>query len=103
VTETTPEEISPEVIAFCESFGAKAPLYVPVQQDPSGIYGMCFIGVADKIKAGGGFDLPWLGDLGNAATAVSDCRVSCSMGKPRKRANRHYTEAATRNPHRLCA
>jgi hypothetical protein len=54
VTETTPEEISPEVIAFSESLGAKAPLYVPVQQDPCGIYGMCFVGVADKIKADAG-------------------------------------------------
>ena len=54
VTETTPDEISPEVIAFCKSFGAQPPLFVPVQQDPCGIYGMRFIGVADKIKTGGG-------------------------------------------------
>jgi hypothetical protein len=54
ITETTPAEITPDVIAFCEGIGAAAPVLVPVQQDPLGIYGMCFIGVADKIKAGGG-------------------------------------------------
>jgi hypothetical protein len=53
-TETTAAEITPDVIAFCEGIGAAAPVFVPVQQDPLGIYGMCFIGVADKIKAGGG-------------------------------------------------
>jgi hypothetical protein len=54
ITETTPAEITQNVIALCEGIGAAAPVLVPVQQDPLGIYGMCFIGVADKIKAGGG-------------------------------------------------
>lgn len=54
ITETTPAEITPDVIAFCEGIGAAAPVLVSVQQDPLGMYGMCFIGAADKIKAGGG-------------------------------------------------
>jgi hypothetical protein len=53
-SETTPSTIGPELMAWCRSLGANAPLYVPVQQDPCGLYGFCSIGVAEKIKIDGG-------------------------------------------------
>lgn len=52
--ETTPTVINPQVIGLCESLKAKPPCYVPVQQDPHGIYGFCNDGVMEKIKAAGG-------------------------------------------------
>lgn len=54
ITETTPSAISPEMIKWCESFGASPPVYVPVQQDPCGLFGFCNIGVAEKMKTDGG-------------------------------------------------
>jgi len=52
--ETTPTAITPEMIEWCQSFGANSPQYVPVQQDPCGIYGFCNIGVTEKIRTDGG-------------------------------------------------
>ena len=52
--ETTPIAITPAVISLCESLNAEPPTYVPVRQDPHGIYGFCNLGVVEKIKADGG-------------------------------------------------
>jgi len=52
--ETTPIAISPDIIAFCESLKADAPVYVQVQSDPDGMFGFCNVGVLEKTKADGG-------------------------------------------------
>ena len=51
--ETTPIAITPAVISLCESLSAEPPAYVPVRQDPHGIYGFCNLGVwrRSKLKA----------------------------------------------------
>jgi hypothetical protein len=54
INETTPGLISQTVIALCESLNAEPPSYVPVQNDPHGLYGFCNDGVYEKIKAHGG-------------------------------------------------
>jgi hypothetical protein len=103
VTETTRDEISPEVIAFCKSFGAKAPLFVPVQQDPCGIYGMCFIGVADKIKTGGGSMCHGWAIWETLPRLFLTAEFHAVWVSPRGRANRHYPEAPRRDGYRLCS
>ena len=52
--ETTPAEITPEIIAFCESLKADPPIYVPAQSDRNGMYGFCNLGVLEKNKVDGG-------------------------------------------------
>jgi hypothetical protein len=52
--ETTPGAITAEIIGLCESLNADPPVYVPVGDDPHGMYGFCNLGVLDKIKAEGG-------------------------------------------------
>jgi hypothetical protein len=52
--ETTPGAITAEIIGLCESLNANPPVYVPVGDDPHGMYGFCNLGVLDKIKAEGG-------------------------------------------------
>ena len=51
---TTPIEITPEIIALCESLHITPPVYVPVVSDPHGVCGFCFPSVLDKIKDDGG-------------------------------------------------
>jgi hypothetical protein len=53
-SETTPALIGLAIIDLRESLGTNLPRYVPVQQDPHGLFGSCNVGVAEKIKSDGG-------------------------------------------------
>jgi hypothetical protein len=52
--ETAPVAISPDIISLCESLKTDPPGYVPVQTDPTGMFGFCNVGVLEKTKADGG-------------------------------------------------
>jgi hypothetical protein len=52
--ETTPTLIGPEIIDLCASLDTDPPVFVPVCDDPHGLYGFCNVGVLEKIKADGG-------------------------------------------------
>lgn len=54
VTETTPPEMTPAVAAFAQSLEAEAAQYIPVIDDPYGLYGWCSDGVREKVKHDGG-------------------------------------------------
>src|SRR5947209_8156522 len=51
---TTPIEITPEIVALCESLYTASPLYVPVVSEPQAANGACFTNVLKKIKGDGG-------------------------------------------------
>lgn len=54
VSETTPVSLSPALEEFCLTLGGDQPVFVPVVDDPHGMYGWCNDGVAEKIKVVGG-------------------------------------------------
>ncbi|WP_263588659.1 hypothetical protein [Sphingopyxis sp. GC21] len=54
VKETTPTTITPAVGAFAHSLNADAAQFLPVINDPYGLYGWCSDGVRDKITHDGG-------------------------------------------------
>lgn len=51
--ETTPAAINDDISRFCATLGS-SPLYIPVVNDPDGIYGFCSDGVELKIAKSGG-------------------------------------------------
>jgi len=60
VSETTPTWITPALAAFCQTLGGDVPVFVPVVDDPNGLFGWCSDGVSEKIKAdGGGIVFGW--------------------------------------------
>jgi hypothetical protein len=54
VNETTPASLTPALEKFCMKLSGEAPVFVPVVDDPNGLFGWCSDGVAEKIKADGG-------------------------------------------------
>lgn len=54
VSETTPVSLTPALEEFCQTLGGEVPVYVPVVDDPHGLFGWCSDGVTEKIKADGG-------------------------------------------------
>lgn len=54
VNETTPSDMTSELAEFCRALGGDAPTFVPVIDDPHGLYGWCSDGVTEKVKADGG-------------------------------------------------
>lgn len=52
--ETTPALLTPDLERFCDSLGGEAPSFVPVADDPHGLFGWCSDGVGEKIKSDGG-------------------------------------------------
>lgn len=53
-SETTPREVTEELLTFCFHLSPVAPLIVKVIDDSNGLYGWCSDGVAEKVKADGG-------------------------------------------------
>jgi hypothetical protein len=53
-SETTPAAITSDIITFCESLKTNPPIYVSVQNDANGMYGVCNLSVLEKIKIDGG-------------------------------------------------
>lgn len=54
ISETTPPEMTPALLDFAKTLDGDPPQYVPVVNDPHGLYGWCSDGVGEKIKADGG-------------------------------------------------
>lgn len=54
VSESTPAILTPAIEAFALSLQAAAPEFVPVVDDPHGLYGWCSDGVLEKVKHDGG-------------------------------------------------
>jgi hypothetical protein len=52
--ETTPPAITEPIKVFAAKLGSEAPRYVPVANDPLGLYGWCSDGVLEKMKSAGG-------------------------------------------------
>lgn len=52
--ESTPGAINPEIIGLREALNADSPVFVPVRDDPHGMYAFCNHGVLEKIEADGG-------------------------------------------------
>ncbi|ESY56616.1 MULTISPECIES: hypothetical protein [unclassified Mesorhizobium] len=61
VSETTPATITPKVERLAALVGASAPAFVPVVDDPYGLYGFCNTGVLEKVRNdGGGICFGWI-------------------------------------------
>ncbi|WP_188063482.1 hypothetical protein [Sphingobium sp. KCTC 72723] len=54
VSETSPSQITEEILDLVESLGSTPPIFVPVIEDTHGLYGWCSDGVREKIKSDGG-------------------------------------------------
>lgn len=54
ISETTPVSLTTNLQRFCDSLGGEAPSFVPVVDDPHGLFGWCSDGVEEKIKSDGG-------------------------------------------------
>jgi len=54
VSETSPNSITEMIRQFVSTFATDAPDFIPVENDPHGLYGWCSDGVHEKVKADGG-------------------------------------------------
>ncbi|MDE1468482.1 hypothetical protein [Aurantiacibacter sp. D1-12] len=54
ITETTPPAITDKIVDFAAKLGGPTPAYVPVVDDPFGLYGWCSDGVIEKVRHDGG-------------------------------------------------
>lgn len=54
VSETTPPAITPAITAFAQTLDAGAAAFLPVVNEPLGLYGWCSDGVREKVKQDGG-------------------------------------------------
>jgi hypothetical protein len=61
VSETTPTTMTSNVERLAALVGASAPAFVPVVDDPYGLYGFCNTGVLEKVRNdGGGICFGWI-------------------------------------------
>jgi hypothetical protein len=54
ILETAPEQLTPELLAFCRDLGTEQPEFIPVVDEPLGLYGWCVNGVQLKVAESGG-------------------------------------------------